>query len=259
MWIRLLNRLTWGDEMSVLNFLDKKCKAVVVFLFSLIAIGLFVFTTFFAMCVCTKGYGLIIGIVLMLLAIPFHILGKKNPIGYLISFLVNSVANGFSVSAYYLVKGIDIDLGSMIFAIIPAVAVLFIVYLMLQIWGKTKRVTVSVAVVVNVILIVAEIVLWIKNGSVPFSFGFFSLMISMFYLGVFGITINHDERAVLRDVSFGSFGSFIILTVVVIVILSEGDILEGLDFAGDGDNSGRKKKHKQVNTEKYISGVFEEK
>lgn len=234
--------------MSILNFINKKCKEVVVFLFSLIAIGIFILTSFFAVCVCTKGCGLIVGIVLMVLAIPFHVLGKKIPIGYLISFVINSIANGFSVSAYYLIKDISIDLRGMIFAVVPAVAVLFIVYLMLQIWGKTKRVTVSVAVIVNILLMFGMCALWVIYGSVPYSFGFFSLIICMFYLCVFGITINHDERAVLRDVSFGSFGSFIILTVVVIFILSEGDILDG--FTLDGSERSGKKKQKKIKTNK---------
>lgn len=230
--------------MPVSNFVNEKCKAVVVFLFSLISIGLFVVSTLFATIVCEKGYGLIVGVVLMVLAVPFHILGKKTQVGYLISFGINSVANGFSASAYYLIKGITIDLNSVFFAIISAVAVLFLVYLMLQVWAKTKRVTVTVAVIVNMLLMVAEIVLWVMYGNAIYSFGFFSLLISLFYLCVFGITINHDERPVLRDVSFGSFGSFIILTVVVIAILSEGDILDGLDF--DLSGGGKKKKKSRM-------------
>jgi hypothetical protein len=66
-------------------------------------------------------------------------------------------------------------------------------------------------------------------------------LISLFYLCVFGITINHDDRSVFRDISFGGFGSLIIIAVVVIFIISEGEALDGLDFGG-GDGSKKSKK-----------------
>lgn len=228
--------------MSILQFLNTKAKAFVVFLFSLISLGLFILSTLFATAVCPKWYGLAIGIGLMLLAIPFHWIGKKYKWGYLLSFLLNSIGSGFSVSAYYVTKHIPLDLYSLLLAIIPAAGILLLVYFMLQTFHKTKKVTVAVACLLNALLTIAFLVFWIMDGNVIFSFGFFSSLISFFYLCVFGITINHDERSVLRDISFGSFGSFIILTVVVIFILSEGEILEGADLDLDlGGNDSKKK------------------
>lgn len=215
--------------MSILNFLNTKAKAFVVFLFSLIALVLFILSTLVATAICKESYGLIIGIALMILAILLHCAGKKHYWGYLSSFLINAIANGFSVSAYYFSANIEMDLYHLFFAVIPAVGILFLVYVMLQTFHKTKRVTVTIACIVNALLILTLMVLWIMHGYVIFSFGFFCSLISFFYLCVFGITINHDERSVLRDISFGSFGSFIILTVVVIFILSEGEILDGFD------------------------------
>lgn len=222
--------------MSILQFLNTKAKAFVVFLFSLISLGLFILSTLFATAVCQKWHGLAIGIGLMLLAIPFHCIGKKFKWGYLLSFLANAIANGFSVSAYFITQNIPLDLYSLLLAIIPAAGILLLVYFMLQTFHKTKKVTVTVACILNALLTIAFLVFWIMEGNIIFSFGFFSSLISFFYLCVFGITINHDERSVLRDISFGSFGSFIILTVVVIFILSEGEILEGFDLSGDSSD-----------------------
>lgn len=228
--------------MSIINFLNSKGKPFVVFLSSLISIGLFIISTLFANLICQEWYGLIVGIILMILAIPFHILGKKNKIGYLISVLLNSIGCGFSTSAYYIEYDVSVNLYNMIISAVPAAAVLLLVYLMLQIFCKTKKVTVSIAVAVNIIMLISSVVFWIINSAEFFSFCFFCLLISLFYLCVFGITINHDERSALRDISFGSFGSFIILTIVVIVIISEGDIFDGFDFSGGGGNKKRKKK-----------------
>lgn len=119
---------------------------------------------------------------------------------------------------------------------------------MLQTFSKTKKATITTAAIINGLLMAVAISLWILRDAGFYSFGFFSLLISLFFLCVFGITIKHDERSVLRDVSFGSFGSFIILTVVVIAILSEGEILDG--FAPDVDKKSKKNSspsyHKEV-------------
>lgn len=227
--------------MSVLNFLHTKARAFVVFLFALISLGVFIISTLVAATVCQSWFGLIIGILLMIAAIPFHYMGKKHKTGYLISFVLNAVADGFSVSAYYLTVNIKLNMAEMLVSILPSVAILLLVYLLLQTFNKTKKVTVTIAVILNFLLTVLLTVLWIMHGDVIFSFGFFASLLSLFYLCVFGITINHDERSVLRDISFGSFGSFIILTVVVIFILSEGEILDGFDL----DIGDLKKKKKQ--------------
>lgn len=227
--------------MRIIDFINTKGKASVVFLFSLICIVLFVLSANFAIATGYEFSGIGIGICLMILAIPFHIWGKKNGIGYLVSFLLNSIGNGFSVSAYYLVKEVNISLYEMLMSSVFAAGILLLVYLMLQIFSKTKKVTVTTATIINVVLMAAAIILWILRDAGFYSFGFFSLLISMFYLCVFGININHKKRPVLRDISFGSFGTFVIITVVVLAILSEGEILDGLDF-----DLGRKVKRKKV-------------
>lgn len=226
----------------MLNFLNAKAKAFVVFVFSLSFMGIFVLSSLLATQICQKWYGLAIGIFMMIIAIPFHWNGKKMPWGYLASFIINSVASGFVVSAYYLKNQAVLNIYELLIATIPAAAIVFLVYLMLQNFNKTKKITITVAGIINAVLTITAIVFWIMHGNVVFSFGFFCSLISFFYLCVFGITINHDERSVFRDVSFGSFGSFIIISVVVIFILSEGEILDGLDFGGgEGGKKSRKK------------------
>ncbi len=226
----------------MLNYLNTKAKPFVVFVFSLSSLVLFILSSLFATQICQKWYGLAIGIAMMIIAIPFHCKGKKKLWGYTASFAINSIASGFIVSAYYLKYKIVLDIFSLFIGAISAAAILFLVYLMLQSFKKTKKVTVIVAAIINTVLTVSATVLWIIYGNLVFSFGFFCSLISLFYLCVFGITINHDERSVFRDISFGSFGSLIIIAVVVIFILSGGEgILDGLDFGGgNGKKKGKK-------------------
>jgi len=224
------------------NFINTKAKAFVVFLFSIVSLGILALSTQVAVFLCSKWYGLLVGAAFMVAAIPLHILGKKCSLLYVFSFLVNFIGCGFSVSAYYLTKGLSVNILELIIAAIPSVAILTLIYLMLQAHSKTKKVTLSTAAIINFALLIVAVVYWVKTGETFFSFGFFCLLVSLFSVCVFGVTVNHDERPVLRDISYGSFGSFVILTVVVIVILSEGDVLEIGDLGIDGGS--RKKKGK---------------
>ncbi len=213
-----------------MDFFNTKAKSFTVLVFSLVCMVLFVLSSVVAMKACEEWNGLFVGAVLLISAIPFHIWGKKSGICYIISFLLNSIGNGFSVSAYYIVKNVSVSLHEMFISSVFAVSILLLVYLMLQAFSKTKKVTITVVAIINGLMIIVAIVLWITVDAGFFSFGFFSLLISSFFLCVFGITVNHDKRPVLRDISFGSFGTLIILTVVVVTILSEGEMLEAFDF-----------------------------
>lgn len=228
--------------MSILNHPDTKTKAFVVFLFSMMSIALFILSALFANAVFQELYGLIVGIALMIAAIPFHRMGKSHKLGYLLSFLINSVANGFSVSAYFFSSGIKLNLYEMLISALPAAGILLLVYLMLRVFHSTKKTTMTAAAIINGVVTIVLLVLWITRGSLIFSFGFFCSLISIFYLCVFGITIDHDKRPVLRDISFGSFGSCIIITVVVIFILFEGEMLEGLDLDIGGSRKNKRKR-----------------
>ena len=236
----------------MMKFLNTKAKAFVVFIFLIIYLGIFIFSSLFATLICQDMYVILIGLGMMILAIPFHCKGRakrckeKNKLWcYFVSIIFNSVATGFIVSAYYITSKITIDIFSLFIGAIPAVAIIFLVYLMLQTFNKTKKVTIIVASIINLALTIFATVLWIMDGDVIYSFGFFCSLISFFYLCVFGITINYDDRSVFRDISFGSFGSFIIIAVVVITIISEGEVLDGLDVGGGiGEKKTKKPKHK---------------
>ena len=226
----------------MLQYLNTKAKAFVVFVFTLSSFGHFILSSLFATQICQRWwYGLVIGIVMLLIAIPFHCKGKKKPWGYLASFVINSTASGFIVSAYYLKNEMILDLYNLLFGAVPAAAIIFLVYLMLQSFNKTKKVTIIVAAIINAVLTILATVFWIMCGNVVFSFCFFCCLIGFFYLCVFGITVNHDERSVFRDISFGSFGSLIIISVVVVFIISEGEILDGVDLGSGSRKKGTKK------------------
>ncbi len=228
------------------NFINTKAKTFIVFIFSIASLGILILSTQVAVILSSKVYGLSVGVTFMIAAIPLHILGKKRPLSYVFSFLINFIGCGFSVSTYYVTKGLSLNIADLIIAAIPAGVILMLIYLMLQTYSKTKKVTLSIATAINLALLVIAVVYWTRTGETFFSFGFFCLLVSLFFICVFGISINHDERHVLKDISYGSFGSFVILTVVVIVILSEGDVLELADVGDIGIDGWSKKKKGKI-------------
>ncbi len=219
---------------------NSKGKIFWVFVLSLGALGILILSTYVANLIFRNYIGIGIGIAMMIAAVFCHIFGKKRPILYLVSYLLNSLGNGLSLSAYYVYREMKVDVIELFASAIPAAACLLIVYLLLGRLGKSKKFTLVIATIVDLSLVALSVIYWIIKG-VP-SFGFFCLLVALFYICVFGITVNNDSRACLKDLSFGSFGIFIILTVVVIVIISEGDILDGFDL---DFRSGDKKKQKK--------------
>ncbi len=216
-----------------------KRKPITIYLFAITSLCILLVSTRIAVSIFSKYYGLVVGIGLMLVAIPLHIAAKRLPRLYILSFLINAIGSGCSVSAYYLMKHISTDLIKMVIAVIPAVIILTLVCIAIRTtFGQTyMRQTILIFVIINVALIILAVVFLIITADVLYSFGFFGLVLAGIYLCVLGVLVKHEERLVLRDISFGSFGAFIILTIVVLTILSEGDMLDGLQF----DRKGKKK------------------
>ena len=231
-----------GVTMAQTKQIDTNLKPIVVFLSSLVAMGIFVVSTLFATSVCEKWYGLVIGFILMIVAIPVHCFGKKMKISYALSFIVNSVANGFSVSAYYIDQKELLNISDMFKACVFPVVLLFVVFLLVQLFPEIKKNICISAIVIGCIMLVTFVVLEIKRDGMLFSFSFFSTLLALFSVGVMGVTAN-NKRYVLSDISFGSFGAFIIITIVVLFVISDGELLEAFDVSG-GD-SGKKPKHKK--------------
>ena len=223
--------------------LNTKAKVPAISAFTLLSLVIFAFASMFACSVMTKWYGIIVGLVLMIAAIPFHCRGKDASWCYMVSFLINSTGNGFALSAVFIKNGYEVKISDMLLAIIPSAVLLLIVCLVLQLFGKAKKATVTLACIADVVLIVIYIIRWItKDNDVFDSFAFFSLLITFFYLCVFGFAVNHENRKTLRFVSFGSFGAFIAVAFVAAFVVSEGDVLDGIEVLPDTDTRVKKKK-----------------
>lgn len=223
-----------------------KGKPFIVFFFTIIAYILFAFSTVFAISVCKEWYGLIVGAVLMVLAVPAHIFAKKHKILYLLSYILNAVGCGFATSAYYLEKQHSVVPESLFLPmLIPAIVSIF-TYLLVRLFPNAKKFVLTIATIGTIAMLIAFAVMWIKNGYEYYSFAFFNSVFTLFYVVTDAVTIGEYDRNVVRDISFGSFGIFLVIAMVVLFIISEGEILEpvfdGADILTPTDSPKSKKR-----------------
>jgi hypothetical protein len=189
-----------------------------------------------------KWYELFVGLILMLIAIPIHLLAKKRSWLYLVSFLINSIGTGLSIAAYYSEVGINVDIMPILVTILCVLLLFFVLsFISGQFINKVKYFFIAENTFWSILLF-TNFILWIDKGLILFSFGFFAVAI----VWVYRVVEESESRAkclAVCNLSFGSFGGFIIVTLIVISILSEGDVLDVGTF--DGSSNTNKKNEKQ--------------
>ena len=180
---------------------------------------------------------------IMLAAVAAHLLARKKANwAYLFSYFANAVASGWTIGVLMGAKQILPTTG-LFLALLPA-ALLGIFAALLFGLPDTKRTAVisTIFVILAVLLFLGGIAVWVwlapLTGCV---FVFSALFLLPFPLGI-GAALNQPQGT-YRCLSFTGFGAFFLILFVVIVILSEGDFLDGLDFDfGGGSGSSKKKK-----------------
>lgn len=209
--------------------ISTRCRAIVAFLFALVALLLFT-----ACCHMGQGwfslwYGLPVGGALMLLSIPLHWMGEKNGCGYVACFLFNTAGMGFCASAYYSMTGISAALDRLLPALALPLAILLVGCVLFTLFPQAKQPIVAVLIMLEIGLLIATVVFFIKRGGDFYAFSLFSLLIACFYTAVYGLTVDEEERDILRDISFGSYGAFLLVGVAALVAVAciSGD---GCDF-----------------------------
>lgn len=172
---------------------------------------------------------IIIGISMMLLAIPIHVLGKKQLLFYLISFLMNTFGLGLSFATYYEYRGMLPTIDD--FIIVSMITFSVIAFFGAMTFPKRIKPYVKLfAVVVIMVLFIVSIVLWVRNEALIYSLFFYFLNTTYFFM-VGMISASHQLKDLAKEMSLTSFGAFIILSIIVLLIVSEGEALEGIGEA----------------------------
>ena len=197
----------------MLNDVRGRGRAMVVWL--LAAWSLMLFAVFTSLCnhLLREWFGLVVGGVLALLALLTYLLGAHFLPAYLATFLLNTVAIGFCAGAYYGVTGVSAGLADLLPATLLPLALLLISALLLAAFPGSKDPIVALTVLLEIGLIVASIVFWVRNGGDFYAFSLFSHLVALFYTVVYGLTACAEERLLLKDVAIGSFGAFVLVGI----------------------------------------------
>ena len=194
------------------------------------AYGVFVVSTYIACFLMTSWYGIIVGVVMSILAIIPYVYGKRNRALYFVCLIMNTIGSGFSVSA--IGHKASPGLGELIAYYAPAVmftlvigAVLFIICCSSD---NARAYGAIGAIILGVIFAVIMLIIWIKNRGFLHGFGFFTSVFTAILTVALALSLDSESFSAPKRISFGSFGVFLVITVIVIFILSEGELLEGL-------------------------------
>ena len=217
------------------------------FLFAAAAMFIFSFSAVLGADLFEEWFGIIFGAAFMIAAIPVHNIAKRHTFLYFVSYLLNTIGCGFSVSAYYAVSGDDYNIGDFTAAILPAIALLLICAVVFVIVDRRNKRICFIFCVLDVILAAFAVYNWVKEASAFWTFMFFATTVALFYIIALRVVDNDEEffgtkGSFVRTVSFFSFGIFIIVTLIVVAILSEGEIFDGFDI----DIFGKDKKKQNI-------------
>ncbi len=185
--------------------------------------------------------GIIIGSSLMVIAIPFHLLGKKVNFLYILSMLLNSIGIGLAITSYYVFKSYPLDFIDFLVAgsISLLVLGLFAYLSSHKFFIGHAKLWLVLTIIVCLGLSTA---LWL--GVNAFSgLTFYLLNITYFFM-IAMIAASEDMKNLNRELSLVLFGAFILVTLVVLIIITEGEALSGGDFSLDlsGFSGGKKKR-----------------
>lgn len=182
------------------------------------------------------GVGIGAAIAFSVVAIICHVWAKGRSFGYLISYILNAIGSGCAIGTLLADKGI-IPPPELLLALLPVAGLGIMGCLLLWIPGEIWRFVVpSVFTVAALALIGFGTYIWIcRDPLIGCTFVFSGLFYLPFPMG-HSFAWDKPEQG-SRYLSFAGFGAFILIAFVVILILSEGEIIDVFDI----DLSGKKK------------------
>lgn len=215
--------------------MDKKAKLT--FIFSIITWLLVSSSSILFSNIISGWYGIFIGLGVMLVSLIIHLIARaRNPKLYLISSCINALATGIAMSSYYAYAKIELPLDILGITLLCYILLSYLICMgVYKIQSKKKAAWLFGGLFL--VLLIITIAAW-KSSSL-FSIAFFALIIVFFYF-LLEMKTFHTTRNYLSDLSLASFGIFFLVAYIVIVLISDGDGLELIDFVGDGGKQKKK-------------------
>ncbi|MCF7932018.1 MAG: hypothetical protein K9K93_02505 [Acholeplasmataceae bacterium] len=187
-----------------------------------------------------KWMGLIIGVLFMALGWIIYRLGRQMPLFYVLAFLLNMIGVGASITAYYVFKAYALQWEDYLTAVVIAMVVLSGFGLLTGLKGVKKHVRLVISLTI-LIAFVSSLILWLSVEAFT-GLSFYFLNISYFFM-IGMINVSDSLKDLSKEMAVVSFGSFILISIIVLIVLSEGEALEGVgDGVGEFLIPGREKK-----------------
>lgn len=219
-------------------------RVLTVLAFACAAMVIMTLVTPMAMEIGNKWMALGAAAAVMIAAIPMHCMahqkqsGRKRPLLWAVCWLMNSAANGLSVAALYIHAEQAVNTGELLQGMLPAMTVMAAVAAVLACFPARKKLVLWTAGILAAVLAVASWIPAVWDAQPQRSMMLFGALVALFYLFVLGRIVGREDRVLMREISFGSFGVLILVTFAVLVIISDGEALEGLDGLDLGDAVG---------------------
>lgn len=227
--------------------MEQRVRALAVLGTSLAAMVLIALTAPLLTRIGNQWATLILAAVMMLAAVPVYIVagkhGREKTWLWGLCVLMNTVSSSLSVAAFYLHAECAVQAWPLLQGMSPATSVTALAALLLMLCPKQKKPALILAGLLAAVLVVLSLLPAVWPAQPQRSAMLFGTLTAVFYLVADGLTMGRGDRPLLRDLSFGSFGAGLLVGLVVLVIISEGDALDFFDLDLREVFSGRKKKN----------------
>lgn len=180
---------------------------------------------------------IIIGVVVMLITIVIFQMGKTTKQLYYLTTITNSFATGMIMSVYYTYLNVSPNMESMMIiglVVFIVISLVGSISLSKNVYKNRKLYTALFLVFIYVLLAT----IWIIKQDVLSSEIFFISQIGIFAIVSF-LFLEEEEQA-LRKYALSTFGMFAVVLFVVLLVVSEGEILD-VSGVAVGDSKKQKK------------------
>lgn len=181
--------------------------------------------------------GMVAGVLCMAGAVFLHRTGRKHGIFYFLSCVLNGIGCGSFVTVYFSFAELTPTAGQLLLPILPVMAFLFLRCFLSCFFPDGRWLSLLFGAL-NMACGMGAIVFWILRGGVFFPMLYFALVLEFMQGCGLYFYLRHRQNP-WRYLSFASFGYAAIVGLAVLVVLTQGEILDGMDFGGTGE--GKKK------------------
>jgi len=209
-------------------------RNITIIIFSIVGLFLLAYGTRIGIDHLVKYAGIALGFSISLLAVVFHLVGNTIPGLHVFTFLMNSFTTGFSISSFYTYFDINISNIELQHVMIVAFITILVATLFQRLKYRNKYLLIFILLTFPTI-----ITLWIVTGNSMYGMVLFTAIITFFFIhGIF--TKSTTLKEYLKVQSERSFGFYAVVTIIVFIVISNGEALEGLGYGFDPTGSKRK-------------------